>query len=115
MPLLVTSPGLAEPPDHPRSARRTVIDLAALPPGPPPTSLSTADGVIHDGAVSVQVQLRRPLRLLGRVVGGYAVQTIGPSGYYGKLYRVDPVTGEAAQFGRSSDLYREPRILRRGR
>ena len=49
------------------------------------------------------------------MVGGYAVQTIGRSGYYGKLYRVDPQTGAAVHFGRSSDLYREPRVMRGGR
>lgn len=116
LPFLATSgAGQAETPDRARAHRTTVIKLTDLPVGPPPASLYAADNVIHDGDSSVRVQLTRPLRLLGRVVGGYAVQTIGSSGYYGKLYRVDPVTGEAVKFGRSSDLYREPRIMRRGR
>src|SRR4051794_14562023 len=116
LPLLAASaPSLAHAPEEPRAHRTTVIDLTSLPAGPPPASLYAAGNVIHDGAAAVAVQLRRPLRLLGRVVGGYAVQTIGPSGYYGKLYRVDPLTGAAVQIGRSSDLYREPRIMRGGR
>jgi hypothetical protein len=116
LPLMATAgAGLAETPDGARAHRTTVIELTDLPVGPPPASLYAAGNVIHDGDVSVPVGLTRPLRLLGRVVGGYAVQTIGSSGYYGKLYRVDPATGEARKFGRSSDLYREPRIMRGGR
>jgi hypothetical protein len=116
LPLLAMSDaGLAETPDGARPQRTTVIELADLPVGPPPASLYAADNVIHDGDTSVPVALTRPLRLLGRVVGGYAVQTIGSSGYYGKLYRVDAATGETVKFGRSSDLYREPRIMGQGR
>jgi hypothetical protein len=116
LPLLVTSaPSLAETSDGARARPTTILQLTDLPMGPPPSSLYAADNVIHDGMISVAVKLTRPLRLLGRVVGGYAVQTIGSSGFYGKLYRVDPATGVATRFGRSSDLYREPRIMRGGR
>lgn len=116
LPLLATSgAGQAGTPARAGVHRTTVIALTELPVGPPPASLYAADNVIHDGDSAVVVRLTRPLRLLGRVVGGYAVQTIGSSGFYGKLYRVDPATGEATKIGRSSDLYREPRIMRQGR
>ena len=116
LPLLATSgPGVAETTEGARARPTTRIVLADLPVGAPPASLYAAGNVIHDGDSAVAVRLTRPLRLLGRVVGGYAVQTIGSSGFYGKLYRVDPATGEATKIGRSSDLYREPRIMGRGR
>lgn len=98
------------------SARSTKVVLADLPEGEPLATLHARNNVIYDGDLVLPVDLARPLRLLGRISGDdYAVQTIGSSGYYGKLFRVDHETGEVVRFGRSYDLYREPRIMRGGR
>ena len=106
----------AEPNSRSAAERTTDIVLAELPEGEPLTTLYARDNVIHDGALVLPVDLARPLRLLGRLSGGdYAVQTIGSSGYYGKLFRVDGETGDVVRIGRSYDLYREPRIIRGGR
>ena len=86
--------------------RDLVHGAALIGPGRRATELETV-------AVTrrvLPVDLVRPMRLLGEVAGGdYLVQTIGSSGYYGKLFRVDGITGDFRRIGRSYDLYREPR------